>query len=91
MHLVCVCACCLSGIPLIRELQVHLYWGGVGMCCTMVWADMMFVPGIFIGVAGLAGIVSAYPVYNYIMKKQREKLAPEILKLTGELMRGGEG
>lgn len=61
---------------------------GVGMCCTMVWADTMFVPGIFIGAAGLAGIVSAYPVYNYITKKQREKLAPEILKLTGELMEG---
>lgn len=25
---------------------------GIGMCCTMVWAAAMFLPGIIIGVAG---------------------------------------
>lgn len=60
---------------------------GVGMCCTMVWAETMFVPGIVIGVVGIAGMISAYPVYNHITKKQREKAAPEILRLTDELMK----
>ena len=59
---------------------------GVGMCCTMVWENTMFIPGIIIGVIGIAGVVSAYPLYTHITKKQREKLAPEILRLTNELM-----
>lgn len=27
------------------------------------------------------------PVYNTVLKKEREKIAPEILRLTGELMK----
>lgn len=60
---------------------------GVGMCCTMVWADTMFIPGIIIGVIGIAGVMSAYPLYTNITKKQREKLAPEIIRLTDELIK----
>lgn len=60
---------------------------GIGMCCTMVWADTMFIPGIIIGGIGIAGIMADYPLYTHITKKQREKLAPEILRLTNELMR----
>ena len=59
---------------------------GVGMSCTMVWTDL-FVQGIVIGVIGLAGIGSAYPLYVHITKRQREKVAPEILQLTDELMK----
>jgi hypothetical protein len=58
---------------------------GVGMCCTMVWADKFFVPGIIIGCIGIAGVIAAYPLYNRIAKKHREKIAPEILRLTEEL------
>ena len=60
---------------------------GVGMCCTMVWADKLFIPGIVIGVIGIAAVLAAYPVYTHITKKQREKIAPEILRLTEELMK----
>jgi hypothetical protein len=58
---------------------------GVGMCCTMLWADRFFVPGIVIGVVGLCAVGGAFPLYNHITKKQREKLAPDILRLTEEL------
>ena len=58
---------------------------GVGMCCILVWEDTMFVPGIIIGIIGLAGVIAAYPLYMRITKKQREKLAPEILRLINEL------
>ncbi len=58
---------------------------GVGMCCTMVWGDTLFVPGIIIGIIGIAGICSAYPLYSRITKKRREKLAPDILRLADEL------
>ena len=58
---------------------------GVGMCCSMVWGESLFVLGIIIGIIGIAGILTAYPLYTIITRKQREKLAPEILRLTDEL------
>jgi hypothetical protein len=60
---------------------------GVGMCCTMVWADKFFIPGVIIGLIGLCGVGAAYPLYNRIAKKHREEIAPEILRLTEELSR----
>ncbi len=60
---------------------------GLGMCCTMVWAKSMFVPGIFIGLLGIAGVAAAYPLYSHITKKRREKLAPEIIQLAEELLK----
>lgn len=60
---------------------------GVGMCCTMVWTDTLFVQGIIIGIVGILLLTLAYPLYSRITKKQREKLAPEILRLTDELIK----
>lgn len=67
---------------------------GTGMSITMtdfgnqigfegVWGMTV---GIFIGVLGIVLVCLAYPVYNHLIKKEREKIAPEILKLTEELM-----
>lgn len=58
---------------------------GIGMCCTMVWAEQFFIPGIIIGVIGIAVVIATYPIYNRITKKRREKLTPEIMRLTDEL------
>lgn len=58
---------------------------GVGMCCTMVWAESFFVLGIIVGILGMVVMGTAYPVYVKITKRQREKLAPRILELTEEL------
>ncbi len=60
---------------------------GIGMCCTMVWAGMWFIPGIIVGIIGIAIVSLAYPLYNHITKKEREKIAPEIIRLTDELMK----
>ena len=60
---------------------------GVGMCCTMAWANKLFIPGIFIGTIGIIIVSLAYPLYSYITKKEREKIAPEIIRLTEELMK----
>lgn len=60
---------------------------GFGMCCTMVWGEPLFILGIIIGLIGMCGIAAAYPLYSYITKKQREKIAPEIMRLTDELMK----
>ena len=60
---------------------------GIGMCCCMVWQSSLFIPGIIIGVIGMCILAAAYPLYNRIIKKEREKIAPEIIRLTDELMK----
>ena len=58
---------------------------GTGMCCTMVWQGLWFIPGIIIGLIGMAVLALAYPIYQKIIKKERERIAPEIIRLTDEL------
>ena len=60
---------------------------GIGMCCCMVWGGNLFIPGIIIGIVGIAGVAAAYPLYERITKKERERIAPEILRLTDELIK----
>lgn len=60
---------------------------GIGMSCCMVWAGVLFIPGIIIGVIGIVIVCLAYPIYNKTLKKEREKIAPEIIRLTDELMK----
>ena len=61
---------------------------GVGMCCAMVpgW-EAYFVPGIAVGIIGILCIIAAYPIYARMVKRKRKKLAPEIMRLTDELMK----
>lgn len=60
---------------------------GVGMCCTMIWntATWIFVLGVVLGLLGLVIASQAYPMYKKITKKQREKIADQILELSREL------
>lgn len=59
---------------------------GFGMSCTMVWKESLFIPGIIIGIIGMIGIALAYPIFNYLTKKQRKKIAPLIIELSNELI-----
>ena len=43
--------------------------------------------GIAVGIIGIVLVCLAYPTYNRIVKKERAKIAPEILRLTDELMK----
>ena len=61
---------------------------GLGMSCCLVWAGSLFAPGVVIGSIGLAGVAATYPIYNRIVRQDREKIAPEILRLTEELAFG---
>ena len=51
------------------------------------YRDMYMLIGIAIGLVGgiLAGI--AYPMYSLTLKRERERIAPEVLRLTDELMK----
>lgn len=57
------------------------------MSCCIVWAENYFVLGVIAAIIGLMGIELAYPLYSHITKKERERLAPKILRLTEELMK----
>ncbi len=56
---------------------------GAGLSCVTVWGEHLFWVGILVGVAGVLG---AYPLYTYITKKERERLAPGIIKLADALL-----
>ena len=43
--------------------------------------------GIILGIIGAACAAFAYPIYCLLLKKGREKAAPEIIRLTEELMK----
>lgn len=60
---------------------------GVGMCFTMVWNTgiKIFIAGIIIGILGMVLIGMAYPLYVSITKKQRKKIAEQIIKLSEEI------
>lgn len=55
---------------------------GTGMCCCLVW--QRFLLGVIVGIAGIAMLALAYPAYRHVTKKQRDKIAPQILALTEE-------
>ena len=66
---------------------------GMSLCMTDFreilgeYSDMAMIIGIIVGVVG--GILAslAYPIYNAIVKVKRKQLAPEIIRLTDELMK----
>lgn len=58
---------------------------GGGLSLVLVWRALF--PGAVIGGIGVCLIGAAYPVFQYITRKQKEKIAPQILRLTEELMK----
>lgn len=56
---------------------------GLGMSCCLVWG--LFIPGVVLGILGIAMAAAAYPANRWITKRQRLKIAPQILALTEEL------
>ena len=65
---------------------------GTGMSLAMTdigaaLGSLAMVLGILIGILGMVLLAFAYPVYNRTIKKEREKIAPDILRLTEELLK----
>ena len=66
---------------------------GMSLCMTEfasilgAYRDLNMIIGIPVGILG--GVIAslAYPIYNAIVKARRKKLAPEIIRLTDELMK----
>lgn len=60
---------------------------GFGLSCVLVWADSLLAAGIVFGAIGIVLIAMALPVYNMVENKKMKKIAPEIIRLTDELMK----
>lgn len=65
---------------------------GLGMSLIMsdfgqIFGYAAFPIGIAVGMAGILLLICAYPLYNRTLKKEREKIAPEILRLSEELLK----
>jgi predicted lipid-binding transport protein (Tim44 family) len=66
---------------------------GLGMSLAMTDIGEMLgtvlamVIGVSIGIVGIVLVCLAYPIYNRTLRKEREKIAPEIIRLTDELMK----
>ena len=52
-----------------------------------IYTQLAWVIGVVVGVLGLVLVALAYPAHERILKKERERIAPEILRLTDELMK----
>lgn len=49
--------------------------------------NMAIIIGVIVGVIGIIPVSVAYPLYNSIVKTERKKIAPEIIRLTDELLK----
>ena len=68
---------------------------GMGMSLIMTDLAKVFgmtgianmIIGIIIGLLGIILVILAYPTYSMVLKREQDKIAPEILRLTDELMK----
>ena len=71
---------------LILGMGMSLAMTDIGKIIGLAGGMAMLI-GILIGIIGIVLVSVAYPIYNSIIKKEREKIAPEIIRLTDELMK----
>ena len=89
----------LHAIPTRKAQGVALTVGilgtlimGIGMSLVMteigaLLGSLAMVIGIAVGVVGIVLVALAYPLYNRVLKTQREKIAPQILQLSDQLLK----
>ena len=62
---------------------------GMSLCMTKLSGFLggtAMLVGIPVGIVGIVLVALAYPVYNRILQKERERIAPEILRLSEDLL-----
>ncbi|MBR2069897.1 MAG: hypothetical protein IJ981_00570, partial [Clostridia bacterium] len=71
---------------LILGIGMSLAMTEIGKILALSEFTSMLI-GISIGIVGIVLVSLAYPLYNKILKIERERIAPEIIRLTDELMK----
>ena len=88
----------LHAIPTKKAQAVSLAIGiigalilgtGMSLCMTELGAslgNLALILGVLVGFVGIAMIAAAYPIFKKVLKKERNKIAPQIIKLSNELL-----
>ena len=69
---------------LIMGIGMSLILTDIG---SMLGTALSMIIGVILGIVGIILVCLAYPIYNHTLTKEREKIAPEIIRLTDELMK----
>ena len=76
--------------PLFGILGTLILGTDMSLCLTDLGSALghwAMVIGILVGVLGLILVALAYPIYNGVLRNERQRIAPEILRLTDELLK----
>ena len=57
---------------------------GLGLTMVLEWSKL--IGGIIVMIIGIPPVAIAYPLYNKILKRNKEKYGKEIIKLSEELL-----
>jgi hypothetical protein len=77
-----------STIPAVLLGIIGALLLGIGICCVTIESWSVFlIPGIVSGIIGLLIMVMAYPLYIIVLKRKQAEAAPQILRLSEEIMK----
>ena len=66
---------------------------GMSLCMTDIGAALgladAMIPGVVVGVVGLALVLTTYPIYKRILAGRRKKYAQRIIALSDKLTKNG--
>ena len=55
---------------------------------TMLGMTKTLIPGIAVGMAGLAMVLTTYPIYRKILNSRKKKYAHQIMELSDRITKG---
>ena len=77
-----------STIPAVLLGIIGALLLGIGICCATIESWSVFlIPGIVSGIIGLLIMAMAYPLYSIVLKRKQAEAAPQILRLSEEIMK----
>ena len=72
------------------SISAIIMGAGMSLCMTEIGAILgmasTMVPGIVIGVVGLAAALANYPIYRRVLERRKKKYGSEILALSEKII-----
>ena len=75
-----------TALAMVFGVLGALVFGG-GLCLILCLGGWWIALGIVLGLIGFVTLGCAYPAYQRTLEKEKERVAPEILRLSEELLR----
>ncbi len=74
-----------TAAALTLAVPLTLLFGG-GMALALLQSGALFALGVALGGVGLLGLSLIYPLYTRVERRERERIAPEVLLLSDKLL-----